>query len=101
MSSQVCILFGRPKDANLILISFLGTEPFDANDWGGTDFDYSRAQISNMVMKDLDHYHRKIDSDVDENEWDQFSASEEGPAGGQKKFQPEMVKETASLRAVL
>ena len=32
---------------------------------------------------------------MDENEWDQCSASEEGTAGGHKKFQSEMVKETA------
>lgn len=40
MSTQVFILCDKPQDANLILISFRGTEPFDADDWG-TDFDYS------------------------------------------------------------
>lgn len=39
-STQVFILCDKPKDANLILISFRGTEPFDADDWI-TDFDYS------------------------------------------------------------
>ncbi|CAK8544991.1 unnamed protein product [Lathyrus sativus] len=40
MSTQVFILCDKAKDANLILISFRGTEPFDADDWC-TDFDYS------------------------------------------------------------
>lgn len=39
-STQVFILCDKEKDANLILISFRGTEPFDADDWS-TDFDYS------------------------------------------------------------
>ncbi|KAH7565637.1 hypothetical protein JRO89_XS09G0238000 [Xanthoceras sorbifolium] len=39
-STQVFILCDKPKDATLILISFRGTEPFDADDWM-TDFDYS------------------------------------------------------------
>lgn len=34
------MLCDKPVDANLILISFRGTEPFDADDWC-TDFDYS------------------------------------------------------------
>ncbi|KAG7018253.1 Lipase, partial [Cucurbita argyrosperma subsp. argyrosperma] len=43
-STQVFILCDKPKDANLILISFRGTEPFDADDWC-TDFDYSWYEI--------------------------------------------------------
>lgn len=43
-STQVFILCDKPKDANLILISFRGTEPFDADDWI-TDFDYSWYEI--------------------------------------------------------
>ncbi|KAK0595758.1 hypothetical protein LWI29_009727 [Acer saccharum] len=39
-STQVFILCDKPKDATLILISFRGTEPFDADDWI-TDFDFS------------------------------------------------------------
>ncbi|KAL0554340.1 hypothetical protein IC582_008259 [Cucumis melo] len=42
--TQVFILCNKPKDANLILISFRGTEPFDADDWS-TDFDYSWYEI--------------------------------------------------------
>ena len=34
------ILCNKPKYATLILISFMGTEPFDADDWI-TDFDFS------------------------------------------------------------
>ncbi|XP_022955874.1 uncharacterized protein LOC111457726 isoform X2 [Cucurbita moschata] len=41
---KVFILCDKPKDANLILISFRGTEPFDADDWC-TDFDYSWYEI--------------------------------------------------------
>ncbi|XP_010542345.1 PREDICTED: uncharacterized protein LOC104815591 [Tarenaya hassleriana] len=47
MSTQVFILTDKPKDANLILISFRGTEPFDADDWS-TDFDYSWYEIPQL-----------------------------------------------------
>ncbi|KAL3351852.1 hypothetical protein AABB24_020103, partial [Solanum stoloniferum] len=43
-STQVFILCDKSKDANLILISFRGTEPFDADDWI-TDFDYSWYEV--------------------------------------------------------
>lgn len=46
MSTQVFILCDKAKDANLILISFRGTEPFDADDWC-TDFDYSWYEYPN------------------------------------------------------
>lgn len=47
MSTQVFILCDKPKDANLIVISFRGTEPFDADDWI-TDFDYSWYEIPKL-----------------------------------------------------
>lgn len=46
-STQVFVLCDKPEDANLILISFRGTEPFDADDWI-TDFDYSWYEIPNL-----------------------------------------------------
>ncbi|KAF9587110.1 hypothetical protein IFM89_039670 [Coptis chinensis] len=46
-STQVFILCDKPRDANLILISFRGTEPFDADDWS-TDFDYSWYEIPKL-----------------------------------------------------
>lgn len=47
MSTQVFILCDKPTDASLILISFRGTKPFDANDWS-TDFDYSWYKIPEL-----------------------------------------------------
>ncbi|KAJ9179490.1 hypothetical protein P3X46_011272 [Hevea brasiliensis] len=46
-STQVFILCDKPTDANLVLISFRGTEPFDADDWS-TDFDYSWYEIPKL-----------------------------------------------------
>lgn len=38
------IIADKPKDANLIVISFRGTEPFNAQDWS-TDFDFSWYEV--------------------------------------------------------
>lgn len=46
-STQVFIFCDKQKDANLIVISFRGTEPFDADDWI-TDFDYSWYEIPKL-----------------------------------------------------
>ncbi|KAL4584513.1 hypothetical protein LXL04_009116 [Taraxacum kok-saghyz] len=46
-STQVFIFSDKPTDANLIVISFRGTEPFDADDWI-TDFDYSWYEIPKL-----------------------------------------------------
>ncbi|EPS70673.1 hypothetical protein M569_04088, partial [Genlisea aurea] len=47
MSTQVFIMCDKPADASLILVSFRGTEPFDADDWI-TDFDYSWYEIREL-----------------------------------------------------
>ncbi|KAK7258825.1 hypothetical protein RIF29_24412 [Crotalaria pallida] len=44
LSTQAFILCDKAIDADLILISFRGTDTFDADDWS-TDFDYSWFEI--------------------------------------------------------
>ncbi|MBA0858716.1 hypothetical protein Goshw_030212, partial [Gossypium schwendimanii] len=44
MASKLAYENAQPKDATLILISFRGIEPFNANDWN-TDIDYSWYEI--------------------------------------------------------
>lgn len=46
-STQVFIMCDKRQDADIILISFRGTEPFDADDWCA-DIDYSWCQIPQM-----------------------------------------------------
>ncbi|KAG8367096.1 hypothetical protein BUALT_Bualt16G0037100 [Buddleja alternifolia] len=46
-ATQVFIMCDKPKNANLIMICFRGTEPFDADDWI-TDFDYSWYEIPKL-----------------------------------------------------
>ncbi|KAJ9190487.1 hypothetical protein P3X46_001682 [Hevea brasiliensis] len=43
-NTQIFICCDKPKDANLIVISFRGTEPFNAQDWS-TDFDFSWYEV--------------------------------------------------------
>ncbi|XVF27168.1 hypothetical protein REPUB_Repub14bG0083300 [Reevesia pubescens] len=103
-STQVFLLCDKPKDANLVLICFRGTEPFDADDCS-TDFDYSWYEIpkvGKLHMGFLEavglgnredtatfHYHlQKKSKNAD--------AHSEGSAGiGNKGIQPEKVKMTA------
>ncbi|KAL1559197.1 triacylglycerol lipase OBL1 [Salvia divinorum] len=47
LDTQVFIMCDEAEDANLIVISFRGTEPFDAGDWI-TDLDYSWYEIPNL-----------------------------------------------------
>lgn len=46
-NTQVFICCDKPKDANLIVISFRGTEPFNAQDWS-TDFDFSWYEVEKV-----------------------------------------------------
>ncbi|KDP40611.1 hypothetical protein JCGZ_24610 [Jatropha curcas] len=46
-NTQVFIFSDKPKDANLIVISFRGTEPFNAQDWI-TDVDFSWYGLENV-----------------------------------------------------
>ncbi|XP_039069719.1 triacylglycerol lipase OBL1-like isoform X2 [Hibiscus syriacus] len=48
-STQVFLTCDKPKDASLILISFRGTEPFDADNWS-TDVDYSWYDCQNTQV---------------------------------------------------
>jgi len=46
-STQAFIFSDKEVDAQLVVIAFRGTEPFDADDWG-TDFDFSWYQFSQI-----------------------------------------------------
>ncbi|KAG6780615.1 hypothetical protein POTOM_013481 [Populus tomentosa] len=116
MSTQVFILCDKPKDANLILISFRGTEPFDAGDWG-TDFDYSWYEIpklgrvhmgflealglGNRADTTTFHNHLQMKSTSFNHGYDGSGSlssntdSDMEENGGHKKFLSEKVKKTA------
>ncbi|GMN36737.1 hypothetical protein TIFTF001_006262 [Ficus carica] len=113
-STQVFILSDKPKDANLILISFRGTEPFDADDWS-TDFDYSWYEIPKLgkvhmgflealglgnridtttFKNHLLGNHGKTDSDMGQGGLDQSSDSER-QSTGERELRPAMMEMTA------
>ncbi|KAJ4844088.1 hypothetical protein Tsubulata_027518 [Turnera subulata] len=125
MSTQVFIACDKPTDANLILISFRGTEPFDADDWS-TDFDYSWYEIpklgkvhmgflealglGNRAETATFHYHlQQMAADVDHSDEIDTSGPLEGTESvssttgsdgaasshDKKKISPEKVKKTA------
>ncbi|KAL4290780.1 hypothetical protein GQ457_14G007750 [Hibiscus cannabinus] len=116
-STQVFLLCDKPVDANLILISFRGTEFFDANDWC-TDFDYSWYEIPNIGKLHMGflealglgnredpgsfHYHLQKRStkhgfsEAAEVKYSNADPHSEGSAGTGKKGTPqEMVEKTA------
>lgn len=113
-STQVFILSDKAKDANFILISFRGTEPFDADDWS-TDFDYSWYEIPKLgkvhmgflealglgnridtttFKNHLLGNHGKTESNLGQGGADQSSKSE-GQSTGERELQPAMVEMTA------
>ena len=113
-STQVFIFSDKPKDADLILISFRGTEPFDADDWI-TDFDYSWYEIPKLgkvhmgFLEALGLGHRinpatfqnnlmvndgRNDNDAAQGGGDK-STDSEGPLSAEREFQPVMGEMTA------
>lgn len=108
------ILSDKPKDANLILISFRGTEPFDADDWT-TDFDYSWYEIPKLgkvhmgflealglgnridtttFKNHLLGNHGKTDSYMEQGGLDQ-SFDSERQSTGERELRPAMMEMTA------
>ncbi|XP_073146781.1 triacylglycerol lipase OBL1 [Henckelia pumila] len=101
-STQVFIMCDKPIDANLILISFRGTEPFDADDWI-TDFDYSWYEIPKLGKVHMGFLEALgLGDRVNPSTFHQqlqekgiYPTFTEEPNDAKKKLIPEMVEMTA------
>ncbi|KAI5056164.1 hypothetical protein GOP47_0029685 [Adiantum capillus-veneris] len=47
-ATQAFTFNDKPRDANLVVLAFRGTEPFDADDWS-TDLDFSFVELDDVI----------------------------------------------------
>jgi len=55
-NTQAFVVMDKSEDANAVVVSFRGTEPFNAYDWS-TDLDFSWVKLEGLGGVHLEHAH--------------------------------------------